>query len=179
MGWTSFSMRGNVKEWFKNHIEEGNTLRVLDVAIVKYTQLYAAVEIIETKQIFAAAYMLSFSPKSYYNFSYKDMEESCGPYIDECPERILKLLSPLSDDDETYAKNWRERCWKRIENKKKLKGNHIFKSNDYVSFANGFEFIYFKKEGRKIYAGKMENNLFKSVCRVRIDLNKYGVEVVV
>lgn len=179
MGWTSFNMKYSVKGWFINHLESAGTLKVLDVAIVKYTQLYAAVEIVKTKQVFAAVYMLSFSPKSYYNFSYKDMDETCGPVISECPERILKLLTPLDEDDQSYAKDWRERCWKRIEKKKKLKGNHIFKTESSIHFTDDNDYVYFKKEGRKIYAGKMENNLFRPICRVRIDLSQHNIEVVV
>jgi hypothetical protein len=179
MGWTSFNMRYSVKGWFIDHLESAGTLKVLDVAIVKYTQLYAAVEIIKTKQVFAAVYMLSFSPKSYYNFSYKDMDETCGPWISECPERILKLLSPLTETErDGYAKEWRERCWKQIEKKKILKGNHIFKSDHSIHFSDNNNYLYFKKEGRKIYAGKMENNLFKSICRVTIDLSKHNVKIV-
>lgn len=45
----------------------------------------------------------------------KAMSEIMGPAEDRCPASILKLLSPT---DNEYASDWRERCWKNIEEKK-------------------------------------------------------------
>ena len=70
------------------------------------------------------------------------MDETCGPVISECPERILKLLSPLDENDNSYAKDWRERCWKRIEKKKKLKGNHIFKTEPSIHFTDDNDYVF-------------------------------------
>lgn len=48
-------------------------------------------------------------------FWYKDMTEHMGPFEDSCPESILKMLTPT---DSKYAKAWRERCWKKIKDRK-------------------------------------------------------------
>ena len=56
--------------------------------------------------------LLDYRPNEYYNIGYKDMEESEGPYYYNCPERILKLLTPTSNE---YALRWRKKCWERIE----------------------------------------------------------------
>lgn len=39
-----------------------------------------------------------------------------SPYYFGCPERILKLLTPLDDtsDPKGYARNWRGACWESI-----------------------------------------------------------------
>jgi hypothetical protein len=36
-------------------------------------------------------------PKDHYNFGYKDMDESCGPYGCECAPSIIAAASPLRD----------------------------------------------------------------------------------
>jgi hypothetical protein len=38
-----------------------------------------------------------------------------GPFQYDCPERILKLLTPTSNE---YAQNWRNKCWENIKRKK-------------------------------------------------------------
>ena len=44
---------------------------------------------------FAVVFLTIVDMKDYYNFSYKDMDESCGPFSYDCPESILKMLSAL------------------------------------------------------------------------------------
>ena len=64
---------------------------------------------------FGIVFLTSADSKDYYNFSYKDMDESMGPYESECPKGILDLLSPT---DNEYAKQWRARCYENIAKKK-------------------------------------------------------------
>ena len=45
------------------------------------------------------------------------LPEYCGPAPAECPENILKLLTPTSDE---YANEWRKRCWDNIKRGKEL-----------------------------------------------------------
>lgn len=93
--------------------------KVLDSAVVRLRTFYAAVEKLNTetgeREVWAAVFLLNFVPKEYHNFGYKDMSEDMGPCEDECPERILKLLTPT---DSEHANDWRRRCWARIEAKK-------------------------------------------------------------
>lgn len=42
----------------------------------------------------------------------KDMTEDMGPGYYDCPASILKILSPT---DDVFAKEWRERCWKKAK----------------------------------------------------------------
>ena len=54
--------------------------------------------------------------REYFNFGMKAISEDLGPAEDRCPASILKLLSPT---DNEYAIDWRERCQKNIEAKKR------------------------------------------------------------
>lgn len=45
-----------------------------------------------------------------FNFGWKDMDETCGPYdAGKCPASILDLLTPLKAGVDSYAAKWRER----------------------------------------------------------------------
>lgn len=96
--------------------------RVLASAMIKFTEFYAAVEQVhkETGQrrVWAAVCKITFMGREDnwgHNFCYKDMDESMGPYFHNCPERILKLLTPT---EYKYAQDWRDACWAKIEAKK-------------------------------------------------------------
>lgn len=55
--------------------------------------------------VFALAVMLSWSPRSDYNLTFKDMDDSCGPNLYGCPLSILDKLTPT---DKEYAIKWRK-----------------------------------------------------------------------
>lgn len=177
MGWSSIHLNMPVKDWFKKNVSEEAT--VLDVAIVKRNTLYAAIRENKTGFVYCAVYLLSWS-KGYNNFSYKPMVEFVGPCESECPERILKLLSPLNNeiDPNGWAEEWRKRCWDNINNRKKMKLGYILKANMPISFTNGDNYQYFKKIGRILFAGIIENNQFIPVCRVRLNTKYYKFETI-
>lgn len=114
-------------------------------AAVKRTKFATEIEP-EESIVFAAICLTSTDMKSYYNFSYKDMDETCGPYECKCPVGILKLLTPT---DNEYANEWRQACW-NYHNKKKKLPNDIsnLRVGSKVKFtANGIEFIMRKEYG--------------------------------
>ena len=131
MGWIStykpkgepildFFIREGIFTWSEDC---PNTYRVLDSALVNMRTFYAAVEQInkETgkRTVWAAIVLVRHYPKDpRYNISWKDMDEGCGPYETNCPERILKLLTPTDND---YALGWRAACWGNIEKRKARK----------------------------------------------------------
>ena len=74
----------------------------------------------EEHEVFAAIFLTATDSKDYFNFSYKDMCESMGPYECDCPKNILDLLSPT---DNECANEWRKVCYERHADKKKYKTN--------------------------------------------------------
>lgn len=63
----------------------------------------------------AAIFLTSTDMKDWHNFSYKDMDETVGPYKRDCPKSILDLLSPTESE---WANEWRQECYKNLEKKK-------------------------------------------------------------
>ena len=72
------------------------------------------------QEVFAVIFLTGMNVKDYFNFGYKDMEESMHPYYYDCPAGILKLLSPT---DNASANEWRENCRQRAAQKKADKKN--------------------------------------------------------
>lgn len=125
----------SVSEFFVDHgvLRWGNdnphAYKVLDSALVNLTEFYAAVEMIHketgARRVWGCMIKVTFirtARKDRWsygdqdeNFCYKAMDESMGPYYTNCPERILKLLTPT---DSLHAQDWRDACWAKIEAKK-------------------------------------------------------------
>lgn len=142
MGWTSYHAthykKGTVdrKAECEAYFMEGSNAgyyRVVKSALVG-SVYYAAIEDLKRRgekqpdgscpiedipeaerRTWAAVLLTHVDSRDYYNFSYKGMSEDMGPYDCDCPASILSLLSPA---DSELAIEWRERCWKRIEEKK-------------------------------------------------------------
>ena len=125
MGWTTTYKAKSIsaKEYIENNLlvwkSQTHNYRVLDGGVVKFRTYYGAVEKTEIKTgertVFAVVILLNYYRDKYDNFGYKDMSEDMGPCQSECPERILKLLTPTESQ---YANDWRQRCWDRINSKK-------------------------------------------------------------
>ena len=67
------------------------------------------------QRVFGVVMLTSTDSKDYYNFSYKDMDESMGPCYYDCPKGVLDLLTPT---DNEWANNWRTKCREKLEKKK-------------------------------------------------------------
>lgn len=121
MGWTSFNFNGTKAEFieyqFNREPKWGN---VIDYSI-KGNVLYIAVKLGENHgeqagEITALIVLTSVKRNTYYNFSYKDMTEGCGPSQSDCPKRILDMLSPVEklycegSKSREWATEWRNRC---------------------------------------------------------------------
>ena len=66
-------------------------------------------------EVFAVVVLTSVENNKFFNMSYKDMDETMLPFYYDCPESILKLLTPTNNGN---ANQWRERCRIRAEKKK-------------------------------------------------------------
>lgn len=129
MGWmsTKYIKRPGqtMTDWFIEHgtlrwTSDTHNYRVLKSALKNRTTYYAAIEQrnIATGEVkvFAMVILCRFGKwPGGHNFGWKDMDETAGPFEDDCPESILKLLTPTSNDS---ANNWRNRCWANINDKK-------------------------------------------------------------
>lgn len=149
MGWTetNWTKGTKVKDWFKenyNHENDCVKQTVLDAALVARTEAFAAIEQVnkETgeRKVFMAVVIMKFSG-GYYNFMYKDMDETCGPNICRCPKRLMKLLTPTEHE---YALNWRKRVdeyWeqkdKSNKTRAKLNVGDTIVFNQTIKFNNG------------------------------------------
>lgn len=128
MGWTSTRLYGKTKDYFTENLtweDDKKKTEVLAISVVKRSVVYAAVHVTpkdtnEPDYVYAAVILVKYAPKSDYNFHYKDMDETCGPYKAECPRKILELLSPLKrfvapeSDGFAWALEWRKKCWARF-----------------------------------------------------------------
>lgn len=66
------------------------------------------VEIPEDKrETFGVVILTSVDMKDYFNFSYKEIDETMGPCEDHCPIGIINLLTPTTSE---WANQWRDRC---------------------------------------------------------------------
>ena len=92
-----------------NHDGEHRTYRVLAAARVANT-VYMAVKITEktTSNSYVLAAVILISNTRKHGFGYKDMDETVGPCECACPDRIMRLLSPIEDiPNPSYAAEWR------------------------------------------------------------------------
>ena len=89
---------------------------VLRSKIIDNRVYYAAVERVcrdtRDREVWALVCLIRYDPRDRegYVFGYKDMDESMEPYEYDCPESILKLLTPT---DHAGAVVWRAKCRER------------------------------------------------------------------
>lgn len=144
MGWTSYHANyyknnGDIdrKRECDAYFEEGLNKGFYKIvrSTIKGSVYYAAVkalmkmsgenyvEIPESEQkVFAVVFLTKTDKNDYFNFAYKDMDESMGPCYYDCPVSILNLLS---ETDSEYANSWRNKC--RENNNKKNSPNSLSK----------------------------------------------------
>lgn len=155
MGWTSTTWNKGTKiiDWFKenyNHENESSKQTILDAALLRRQTAYAAIEQLNKKtgerKVSCAIVEIRWTRDLYYNFSYKNMSEFSGVGSYDCPERIMRLLTPIPKPDNKncgkhWARKWRARTWKEIRRKKfnRRKGGQ-FKVGDTIVFRRPVHF---------------------------------------
>ena len=143
MGWTSYHAK-----FFKNGKIDRKTecdsqfcehYTVLKSSMVGNTY-YAAVRIDKENEpptVFCAITLTSVNNNSYFNFSYKDMDETYGVFsCCDCPKSILDLLTPT---DNKWANEWRELCRKNLEKKHNPNSLRNLKENSVVRIVMPFD----------------------------------------
>ena len=163
MGWTFTSKNGlSTKEFFERNFN-CSTHKVLDCAVTS-NAAYMASQITpkdgRPPYVGALICLIQYDRKSVlYPFGYKDMDETMGPFEAHCPERILKLLSPVeelgcSEYGRENARKWREACWANLALRKTAKAakeGSVIKFAEPIGFTNGFKHDTFQLtlDGRK------------------------------
>ena len=107
---------------------------------VYYAAVKSTVKADGTSSVFAVVCLTSTNKRSWYNFGYKDMDETVNPFYYDCPKSILELLTEPYND---YAREWREICWANINKPKNTLAS--VKIGDVIEFNNGFETIRVRK----------------------------------
>ena len=127
MGWTgihadlSKTNRQIISEKFGKRETEKIKVEILDsaqVGNVVYTAHKTTNKKTGEETIWAGIFLTERNSKNYINFTYKDMDETYGPYECSCPKRILDKLSTTNNE---LAKKWRENCRDRLEKNKKIR----------------------------------------------------------
>lgn len=62
------------------------------------------------EEVFAWVFLLKRYPRDAmgYNFTWKEMDDTCGPVEHHAPLKVLDLLTPTSS---RHAQDWRARCY--------------------------------------------------------------------
>jgi len=162
MGWTSYNAditaagkvdRNKIKAICDEQLtwtDDRGSRKPIKSAMVGNTY-YAAVEHVQpdgSRRVWAAITLVKTNIKDYWNFSYKDMDESVGPCECKCPVGILNLLT---ETEYEWAEEWRAKCWE-YHNKQKEKKN----KPSLGSLPLGTE-IEFEIKGKGIFRAKKIN----------------------
>lgn len=95
----------------------------------------------EKTDVFAAVCITSTDSKDYYNFAYKDVDESMGPCKYDCPKGILDLLTPTENE---YALEWRKQCYEQLAKKKNPNALNKLPVGTEIKVVMPFDTNYFK-----------------------------------
>lgn len=137
MGWTfQHRDKGTTNlEWFRNEFrldgQEGRG-ELLDLASTRGYQnpCYGALRT-PSGEVIGIVILTQWVPNDYYNFGYKEMDETMGPYEVDCPKRIF---DQLTGEPEGYAAEWRARVAARLAAKatrpKVTKGSRVIFTGD-------------------------------------------------
>lgn len=163
MGTMCMPMPADRKAYLDDNYSSGSGSHVVLKSSFVGSTYYAAVQI--TKQgemegdspvVFTIAAVAKTS-SGQGEFCYKSMDETVGPGLSQCPPGILKLLTPIDElerlgvvmgDSLSWAREWRERCRKHAEGKKRrarLKEGDRIKLPYKVRFVGGLEADTFTK----------------------------------
>jgi hypothetical protein len=179
MGWTSYhathykdgkvNRKAECDAYFTEGLNEGH-FRVLKSSI-NGSVYYAAIKELtkyagkdedgipiyipeENGKVRAVVFLTSVRNGSYYNFSYKSMDESYGPGYYDCPASILKLLDKT---DHEIANKWRNNCWKNIEKKRDLYALHNLPVGTIIEFKSENDMLSGIKKGDIVRLTKYKN----------------------
>lgn len=159
MGWTStHKPEGQTAKQFLieqfTKDEEHNTWKVLKSAVkltVGYFQIEHVIKATGKRQVFALVVHITHTPSEYHNITWKEVDESMGPYEVDCP---LDILNGLDEPENEYSRQWRENVRAFHASKKQLpKDGQWVQFERPIKFSDGKHRALFqcKKQNRKTY----------------------------
>lgn len=125
MGWTGHvtdhAMSAKEKREYLDNLWNAEKCRTLKSAMVGSTY-YAAVKELESGEVFGFVVITHMLKRgeNWYEFQYKELEETMGISECNCSKGILNLLTPT---DNEYAIQWRYKCAENLlleEKKRKV-----------------------------------------------------------
>ena len=146
MGWMfTHRPKGTTDREFFSSRFDSDAGHIVDIARHGFNTVYIAYWSQAYDATFAIICLIKNTPKEKFNFGYKDIDEFMGSYEYHCPERILKLLSPLDvfkaqGVNINYAETWRNECWANIRRKKArgpLSKGRVFRLPSPLNFTGG------------------------------------------
>ena len=145
MGWTyTHRPKGqSALDFFRQEFGDG----VIDAAAT-LTEAYIAYQVRdpktgEIKGVICIVCLTQWVRGDYYNFGYKDMDESMGPGPARCPERILRQLTDYdfgSEEANRASREWREACWEWVSRRKsrpRLRRGMVIRFHEPIGFPSG------------------------------------------
>ena len=143
MGWTCTEKPYDVKNYLDSLHVYTNSEReytLLASALKHFNTYYAALKITDKEtgayEVVCSVILVTYRQEGGFSeMCYKEMGETCGPVVADCPEKILKLLTPTDNEN---ANEWRERCWDNIKCRKKL--SKMLKHGEKVTFKEPMKF---------------------------------------
>ncbi|MGH3757210.1 DUF6927 domain-containing protein [Actinophytocola sp.] len=157
MGWLSYHRpKGETdRAHFERELLSSPEYEIVQCAS-KNRVFYAAIRTIATGEVWALVVLMRWA-RGRFNFAYKDMHESTGPYAADAPASVLDVLTPTDNAD---AIEWRERCRANLARRNtirdKLRGviaDVVIRTAEPVRFENGLQASQFRcvhRTGRTI-----------------------------
>lgn len=137
MGWTSMHRPKGItnEEFFLAEYRKGDPNARIHACGTVGGVFYAAME---TKafpgEVWGLVVLTQWSPNDHYNFSFKEMGESAGPYFTDAPLNVLRALTPT---DNERALGWRDAGFLYHEQRKALRG---LRDGDKVTLGSALTF---------------------------------------
>lgn len=117
MGWTGTHREKGLShlDFFREEFGSNSVVAASSVGSTVYLA-YQYTRDGKPTDIGALVVLTRWERDDWHNFWYKDMSESSGPYNAKCPEQILNMLSPTNCE---YSLEWRDRCRKYNEERRR------------------------------------------------------------
>jgi hypothetical protein len=143
MGW-SFSHYVNKQELVNEKVrqfkESESNHKYIDHALVgNHLWIAVSCERGGKPTNFIVLYLIKNDRKGYYNWGYKDIDESSHPFYYTCPLRLLDKTDALSPKDSEDSVEWRKRVREYHANKKSVLTIKSFEIGDKVKFNEDFK----------------------------------------